>query len=223
MSSRPKLKLDWCSHEAAKYAVEHWHYSRCLPRFKQLWIGVWEGGAFIGIVSFGQSSTPYLGDAYGLTCVECAELTRVALARHVSPVSRIISIAVRMVKKQSPGIRLLVSLADPAHGHIGAIYQAGNWVYIGVSSMMTQFYFRGKWRNDSSLMRYLQVNPHMKETLKRRRVAGKHKYLMPLDKEMRERIEPLRKPYPKRAGSIDSDATSDQDGKGGASPTSALQ
>tara|TARA_Y100000310_G_scaffold30028_1_gene28559 strand:+ start:26 stop:454 length:429 start_codon:yes stop_codon:yes gene_type:complete len=27
---------------------------------------------------------------------------------------------------------------------------------------------------------------------------GKHRYLMPLDDEMRHRIEPLRKPYPKR-------------------------
>jgi hypothetical protein len=27
MSSKPVLKLDWCSHAAAKYAVEHWHYS----------------------------------------------------------------------------------------------------------------------------------------------------------------------------------------------------
>ena len=26
--SKPTLKLDWCSHEAAKYAVEHWHYSK---------------------------------------------------------------------------------------------------------------------------------------------------------------------------------------------------
>jgi hypothetical protein len=30
-------------------------------------------------------------------------------------------------------------------------------------------------------------------------VAGfKHRYLMPLDNEMRAKIEPLRKPYPKR-------------------------
>jgi RNA processing factor Prp31 len=29
-------------------------------------------------------------------------------------------------------------------------------------------------------------------------ILGKHRYLMPLDDEMRKRIEPLRKPYPKR-------------------------
>ena len=30
-------------------------------------------------------------------------------------------------------------------------------------------------------------------------VPGKHRYLMPLDSETRERIMPLAKPYPKRA------------------------
>jgi len=29
------------------------------------------------------------------------------------------------------GVRLVVSYADPAHGHHGGIYQAGNWVYLG--------------------------------------------------------------------------------------------
>jgi hypothetical protein len=36
------LKVDFCSHEAAKYACEHWHYSRCVPASKLIKIGVWE-------------------------------------------------------------------------------------------------------------------------------------------------------------------------------------
>ena len=28
MSSKPKLHIDWCSHEAAKFAVMNWHYSK---------------------------------------------------------------------------------------------------------------------------------------------------------------------------------------------------
>jgi hypothetical protein len=51
----------------------------------------------------------------------------------------------------------------------------------------------------------------------------KYRYLMPLDDAMRKQIEPLRKPYPKRAGSIGSDAPGLQPGEGGANPTSALQ
>ena len=54
MSSRPELKLDWCTHAAAKYAVEKWHYSKRLPStFTKLnKVGAWENGTFIGAVVF---------------------------------------------------------------------------------------------------------------------------------------------------------------------------
>jgi hypothetical protein len=34
MPVKPELKIDWASHEAAKYACENWHYSKCLPAGK---------------------------------------------------------------------------------------------------------------------------------------------------------------------------------------------
>ena len=58
MSSKPELLVDWCSAEAARYAVEHWHYSRRMPRFKLSKLGVWENNAFVGVVIFGQGATP---------------------------------------------------------------------------------------------------------------------------------------------------------------------
>jgi len=48
MSDKVDLRLDWCSHAAAKYAVEHWHYSKTMPVSKRVNIGVWEGEKFIG-------------------------------------------------------------------------------------------------------------------------------------------------------------------------------
>lgn len=222
MSLRPDLRLDWCNYDAARFACERWHYSRCVPKSKQVWIGVWERGRFIGVVSFGRSTTPYLGTAYGLSTTECAELTRIALASHRTPVSRIMSIAIRMVKEQSNGLRLLVSLADPSQGHTGSVYQATNWIYVGRSSKCTQYLVDGKWRNDTQLHRMLAANPRLKATLPTRELDGKHKYLMPLDDEMRARIAPLARPYPKRAGSADSGTPDLQSGRGGATPTPAL-
>jgi hypothetical protein len=46
--------------------------------------------------------------------------------------------------------------------------------------------------------------------------------VMPLDAEMRAKILPLAKPYPKRATSIDSDASTDHVEERGAMPTVAL-
>ena len=50
--SKVDLRVDWCSYEAAKYAVEHWHYSRSMPVGKLLTVGVWENGEFVGAVIY---------------------------------------------------------------------------------------------------------------------------------------------------------------------------
>jgi hypothetical protein len=53
----------------------------------------------------------------------------------------------------------------------------------------------------------------------------KHRYVYILDKKdatLRERIEAMRRPYPKRATSVDSDAPAHHAGEGGAIPTVAL-
>jgi hypothetical protein len=52
--------------------------------------------------------------------------------------------------------------------------------------------------------------------------SAKYRYLMPLDDEMRAKIAPLAKPYPKRAGSIVTDAPANHAGEGGSVPTPAL-
>ena len=33
--NKADLKLDWCSYQAAKWAVEHWHYSKTMPVAKK--------------------------------------------------------------------------------------------------------------------------------------------------------------------------------------------
>lgn len=220
MPDKPELKVDFCSYQAAKYACEHWHYSGCVPKFKQVWVGVWEGVQFIGAVSFGRSSTPYLGNAFGLSTTECVELTRVALNGHINPVSLIAMEAINLLKRQSPGLRLLVSLADPRQGHTGKIYQAMNWIYIGRSSSNIQYYFRNKWRNDSPCMRYLQSHPEQRDLLPKRKVAGKFKYLYPLDKAMRRKIMKLAKPYPKELSgqSVDGNTADFQSADVGSTP-----
>ena len=169
-----------------------------MPKSRQVYVGVWEKNKFIGVVMFGKSVTPYLGHAYGLSHTECAELTRIALSAHKSPVSQIATIAIRLLKKQSPKLRLLVSYADPNVGHVGSIYQAMNWVYVGSSSKIKQYYWRGQWRNDTPMFKAFKSNQKLREICESRELIEKHKYLYPLDDEMRKQIEPLHKPYPKK-------------------------
>lgn len=229
MSSRPELRLDWCGHDAAKYAVEKWHYSRRMPTKRLVKIGVWEDARFVGVIVFGWGATPELGKAFGLSHMQVAELVRVALGTHQTPVSRMVAIALRLFKRQSPGVRVVCSYADAAQGHHGGIYQAGGWSYLGLRETHA-YHVRGAIVHPRTLYdRYgaggqsvpwlrANVDPAAERVV----VGGKHKYVMPLDAALVARVEAMRRPYPKRAGSAGSGTPADQAGGGGATPTPAL-
>lgn len=205
MSEKPNLKIDWASHEAAKYACVNWHYSQTIPVGKLVKVGAWEDEKFIGVVLFGRGATPEIGSPYGLTQTEICELVRIALTKHITPVSKILSIALRFLQKQSPGLRLVVSFADAAQGHHGGIYQATNWIYAGGAE--THAYcvhgknvhpktLHAKYGKGGQSIPWLRANVDPNAA---RVVAGfKHRYLMPLDHNMRDKIMTLSKPYPKR-------------------------
>ena len=86
MKNKPTLKLDWCSHEAAKYACQNWHYSKCVPVGKLVKIGVWEDSKFIGVIIYSRGANKSLMSQVGLDQTEGCELTRVAMNKHYYPV-----------------------------------------------------------------------------------------------------------------------------------------
>lgn len=224
-SSRPELRLDWCSHAAAKYAVEKWHYSQRMPIGPMVKVGAWEDGQFIGCVLFARGNTPTLGSRYGLKMTEVAELVRVALTAHRTAVSRIVAVALRFLKKANPGLRLVVSFADPEHGHHGGIYQAGGWVYCGDSEPSWQWLHEGRWKHNREMTSGAFGKARKVadlSVLPKRLPLGKHRYLMPLDDAMRAQIAPLARPYPKRA-KHPGDASGVQPEEGGSIPTRTLQ
>lgn len=227
------LRLDWASYEAAKYAVTHWHYSKSMPTGKLSKIGVWESEQYIGAVIFARGSNKHIGLPFGLLQTECVELIRVALNGHTAPVSRIISIAVRLLCRLSPKLRLIVSFADSGRGHIGTIYQAAGWVYVGLGTKdpRSRPYQAPNgsiqhWRTVAGTLSKCGLQSTLGDAVKLgyKPLSNnpKHRYLYPLDDDMRRQIEPLRKPYPKRADSVNSSTAGVQPDGGGANPTSAL-
>jgi len=207
--SKPKLRIDWCSYEAAKYAVQHWHYSRSLPCSKTARLGVWENDQFIGAIVFAWGANRHLSGEYRLKMTECAELCRVALSKHATPVSKILSIAVKMLKRAMPGIRLLVSYADLNQGHEGKIYQASNWVFVGETGTEAGIMLNGKLthrRTINSKYRTSTIDwlqKHVDPRAKRLEGKPKFKYLLPLDVEIAARVKLLCKPYPKLCATSD--------------------
>ena len=120
-----------CSHEAAKFAIQNWHYSGSLPAGKKARYGVWEHGEFKGAVVFSRGAGLHIARPFDMTQAEVVELTRIGLRDHEVPVSKVISVALKLVKEDNPGLRIIVSYADSYQGHKGGVYQASNWNYLG--------------------------------------------------------------------------------------------
>lgn len=228
MQTKTNLKIDWATHDAAKFACENWHYSKCVPAGTLVKVGAWESGKYIGLIIFGHGAIHEIGSPYGLTQFECVELVRVALTQHQTQVSKIMALAINFLKKQSPKLRLIVSYADPGQGHHGGIYQATNWIYEGQIPARTYLRVNGEVQHPRSLFAKYGTSsvPLLRSkglSVESVQVPGKHKYLFPLDVETKRKILPLSKPYPKRATSKDSVVSGFQSEEGGAIPTVALQ
>lgn len=224
------LRLDFCDQRAARHAVLRWHYSRAMPASKLVRIGVWEDGKFRGAILYGVGANRHLARPFGLDSTEACELVRVALApARRYPTSKCLAFSLKMLRRQSPGLRVVVSYADTKEGHLGVIYQATNWIYLGASSQ-PYLKVRGKIEHPRSLydrygrggQRIAWLREHVDPHAQRVEMPAKLKYVYAFDKSLQQQLEDISKPYPKRAGSIDGDAPAAQAGEGGSSPTSAL-
>lgn len=223
------LVVEFCGHDAARFAVERWHYSGCLPTGKLVKVGVWEAGEFVGAILFSRGASPWLGSAYDLDHVEICELTRIAMRSHEAPVSQAVAGALRLLRQQSPELRLVVSFADPTRGHHGGIYQAGNWIYTGQSDDVDEYFVGGRWRHKKGVWydlrakgfngKNLPENPGG-PTVPFRRRPGKYRYLYPLDRAMRRRLAPLALPYPvPRGRGLDGETPASHAGGVGSTPS----
>ena len=218
------LKVSYCGFDALRFACEHWHYSRKAPTAKGIYFGVWEDDEYTGALAFQRSANRHSADIFGLPYNEVLELTRVALTKHVTPVSRIMAIAVRRLHKKMPGLRLLFSYADPAQGHHGGIYQACGWLYTGLSGASSTYVINGREYHQRTLTgkKNAARKKARRDVATKRPNSRKYRYAIGFDTQVKSTLDRMRMPYPKRAGSIDSDVATDQVAEGGAIPTPAL-
>lgn len=122
--------------------------------------------------------------------------------------------ALKQLHKDVPLCRLVVSYADCDQDHLGTIYQATNWIYVG--TMManlkdSSWVVNGKRYHGRIISDWIKSKGGLKRLTREEFIhkyydknayeyitKGKRKYLMPLDKAMRKQILPLAKPYPKK-------------------------
>jgi hypothetical protein len=204
-------------HGTARKSVMRYHYSRRMPMGNLRCWGAWEDDTrYVGAVIFGDGATPEIGKPYGLEQSQMVELVRVAFTDHEVPVTQIIAVAIRELKASEPPLRLIVSYADERQGHLGKVYQAGNWLYAGTSDKFAYFVNGEEVQPRTLHHRYGtggQSIPWLRENVDPNAsmvpLPPKHRYLYPLDKAMRRQILKIALPYP-RGLSVSGDTSSFQ-------------
>lgn len=187
------------------YACRNFHYAKSVPAAHRFDYSVFnDDGEWCGVVMYSYGSNPQIGKQYGLFAGEILELIRVALNGKQGCTSQAVAATLRRLHKENPQVRMLVSFADQEQGHMGTIYQAMNWMYVGSVAGSQEYIVNGRkmhyktvrsqgWKdNEKWLIEH--VDPDA------RKVKGgrKHKYLYFFDKRLRKRLEGLAKPYPKQ-------------------------
>jgi len=162
-----------------------------------------------------------IGTPFGLKQDKVVELVRIAMKPHKCRVSRCISIALKMLQSKNPGLQLVVSYADESQGHLGKVYQAANWIYLGWTRS-TYMRVRGVDYHIQSLagkygpkvggINWLRkhIDPDAQPII----MPPKHKYVYALDKRLSEKLKGQSKPYPKCVASVENGTPGPPAGKG---------
>ena len=208
------MLLKRANKDAIKYACLKFHYAKSVP-VNTFGYNVYnDKNEWCGVVLFGSGANNNIGKEYNLAQGEILELVRVALNGKQECTSKAVAIALRLLKKDCPLCKLIVSYADIDQDHYGTIYQATNWIYVGNSmenSTDSSWVINGKryhgrlisdWVKSKGglngltrkefLQKYYDINAYEYVT------KGKRKYLYVIDKSMLPSIAKLARPYQKR-------------------------
>lgn len=184
--------------------IEHEHYLHAMPAAPRRCYGVYLGDDLHGAVIF--TSGPRQGHRLLAAArpQEVSELARLWLSDALPPnsESRVLGIVLRTLRRETAW-KLILSYADPAAGHVGTIYQATGWLYLGRTEPNT--YVRladGNLHHPRSVyQRYGSNNVrHLRATgvpAVREQMSGKHRYAYVLDPAWRWRLRGHAIAYPR--------------------------
>lgn len=191
---------------AIRYACIHFHYAHRVPSVVAGYNIYNDSGDWCGVICYGGGANPRIGEPYGLSRGQAVELVRVALngKQGHGHTSQAVAMSLKALHREYPCVKLVVSYADIDQGHLGKIYQATNWVYVGTTAVggRKNFIINGKKLHPKTLCSYGYVQSlewlreHVDPNADLEFSKGKRKYLYPLDKRTSKRIKTLSQPYP---------------------------
>jgi hypothetical protein len=173
--SAKEIVFSLCPLKEVREFVETHHYSHNINGVKiKYCFKVEYNGMLVGAVLFGAMSTTAWKKFAPLE-KNVLELRRLVLLDNVgkNSESKAIGYCLRYINKHNKDVKVIVSYADPLHGHSGTIYKASNFQYIGVSGKDSGF-------RDS------ETNKVYHSRALRTKYKGEYK---PFVKKLREKLE----------------------------------
>ena len=138
-----------------------------------------------------------LAKSFGKHNGEVLELERVALNGKQEQTSKAVAMALKQLHKDNPLVQMVVSYSDHRQKHLGTIYQATNWIYLGLTiTSDTQYFWKGKWTHERTINAQ-KDRDELKQRLPKRENSNKFKYVFCFDKKERKKYLKLALPYPK--------------------------
>lgn len=132
---------------ANPFVIAH-HYSGKVVQNSNLHFGAFLDGVLHGVMSYGPSidKKRMLGTVRGTGWNEYLELNRMAFDDHLprNSESRCLGISLRLIRKNAPQIKWVVSFADGCQCGDGTIYRASNFVLVDIKRNTSLLRFQGQ-------------------------------------------------------------------------------
>ncbi len=183
-----------------------WHYSNTGGSMSWRY-GLWDGYTLVGVVAYNLPTMPVCESVFGPEMWDSVcHMGRLVCAdeapRNVE--SRLIAESLRMLKKDKPQFRAVLTFAATGEGHIGYVYQATNALYCGITTPRHYYMDQQQRRRAPKQGTNLSIGKATELGWTVHYETGKHRYIYLLGSktERKEAMRLLRytpQPYPKAA------------------------
>lgn len=198
------MRLEKASYQAIKYACLHFHYACAVPQTRIGYSVFNSLDEWCGVILVSNGANQFIASSFNMVQGQVVELVRIALNGKQECTSQALAMALKLLKTDAPAVKIIVSYADRNQGHIGTIYQATNWYYIGEYASERGVMLKGKLTHRRSVnSKYGTSNidwlrEHVDPNAQVIKGETKIKYVFPLDKRCLKFIKSMSKPYPKK-------------------------
>lgn len=192
------MRLTKANSKAIKKACIDFHYAKSVPTVQYAYNVYNDNNEWCGVILYGGGANNNLAKSFNLHNGEILELERVALNGKQEKTSKAVALSLKLLKKENPIVKIIVSYSDHRQKHVGTIYQATNWLYMGKTiTSDTQYYYKGKWTHERTI-NSKRNKEELKQKLPKRENSNKFKYIYVFDKELKKEYEKQKQKYPSK-------------------------